>query len=221
LWQSGVDLAYNDCGGKDLAAYYSDIHKKSISHRITGECASAEKSFFAKQGYVTESGVKWVKVAGKGSFAEPDDPKHTEQLLGGTHTSYSRSDFEALWATSTQVLMRICKYCHSTHRYTYLKRYDENGLPPNVDLLKMVKDAWKQFKNNTKNVDFDLFSTFDDALQEKMPWKSINSDYYNVGFPRDSGPDGYVYDQWNVWDTPLHNKHYGQKNVGFYVAMPV
>jgi len=220
LWQSGVDLAYNDCGGKDLAAYYADIHKKSISHRITGECASAEKSFFAKQGYVTESGVEWVKVAGKGSFAEPKNTMHTEQLLGGTHTSYSRSDFEALWAKSTQVLMRHCKYCKSTHRYTYLKRNDQNGLPPNVDLLKIVKDEWKQYENNTAKVDFNLYSTFDDALQEKMPWKTINSDYYDIGFARDSGPDGYVYDQWNVWDKPLHNKHYGQRSVAFYVAMP-
>jgi len=113
-----------------------------------------------------------VKVAGKGSYATPDDPKMTEQFLDGTHTSYSRADFEQLWASSNQILMRQCKYCTSTHRYVYLKRYDENGLPPNVDLLNMVKDAWKQYENNMVGVNFNLFSTYDDALQDKDPWKS-------------------------------------------------
>jgi len=219
LWQARADLVFNDCGGLDLAAKYLNVHNTTISHRITGECATSEQSFLASHGYLQESAVTWVKVAGKGSYAEPDNAMHSEQLLGGSHTSYSRADFEALWATSTQILMRQCKYCTGTHRYAYLKRYDQNGLPPNVDLLKMVKDNWKQHENNTVNVDFDIFSTLDDALQEKMPWKSVNSDYHNVGFARDSGPDGFVYDQWNVWQTPLHNKHYGQRSVAFYVAI--
>jgi len=85
----------------------------------------------------------------------------------------------------------------------------------------MVKDNWHQHENNTVSVDFDLFSTYDDAVQDREPWLSVNSNYENVGFARDSGPDGYVYNQWNVWNEPLHGKHYGQSVVAFYVAMPV
>merc|ERR1711862_18765 len=123
-------------------------------------------------------------------------------------------------AQSNQILMRRCKFCNGSHRYAYLKRHDEDGLPPNVDLLKMVKDNWKQYENNTKHEDFDIYSSYYDAVEGKYPWLSINSDYYNIGFARDSGPDGYVYNQWNVWETPLHNKHYGQRSVAFYVAIP-
>jgi len=220
LWQSEVDLVFNNCGGLDLAEEYSNVHGKSISDRITGDCAAAEESFLTSHGYAADSGFKWVKVAGKGAYAEPNNPDFTEQFHDGSHTSMSRADFEALWADSSQILMRQCKYCTQTHRYAYLKRYDDEGLPPNVDLLKMVKDNWKQHENNTVHEDFEIFSTFDDALQDKEPWLSVNSDYYNMGFPRDSGPDGYVYNQYNVWETPLNNKHYGQTSVAFYVAVP-
>merc|ERR1712174_91870 len=211
LWQSSANLIFDDCDGQDLATKYSNVHSgSSISHRITGQCdGQVEESFFAKEGYTTvqDQSIQWVKVAGKGSYAEPDNEKHTEQFLDGDinpHTSYSREDFEELWATSNQILMRHCKFCTSTHRYVYLKRYDDNGLPSNVDLLKMVKDNWREHENNTVSVDFDLFSTYDDAVQERQPWQSVNSDYYNIGFARDSGPDGYVYNQWNVWNEPLH-----------------
>jgi hypothetical protein len=220
LWQSKVDLVFNDCGGFDLSEHYINVHDKSISHRITGDCAAAEESFLTSHGYTVDSSIQWVKVAGKGAYAEPDNPAFTEQHLDGSHTSMSRNDFEELWDDSIQILMRQCKYCTQTHRYAYIKRYDDDGLPPNVNLLKMVKDEWKWHENNTVNVDFDIFSTLDDALQEKEPWLTVNSDYHNVGFPRDSGPDGYVYNQWNVWETPLHNKHYGQGSVAFYVGIP-
>jgi len=222
LWHASANLTFNDCGGKDLAAEYEGTHNTSISDRITGDCATTEETFLHDKGYAVANSVKWVKVAGKGSYAEADNEKHTEQFSDGNpHTSYSREDFEELWATSNQILMRHCKFCASTHRYVYLKRYDDNGLPSNVDLLKMVKDNWHQHENNTVSVDFDLFSTYDDAVQDREPWLSVNSNYENVGFARDSGPDGYVYNQWNVWNEPLHGKHYGQSVVAFYVAMPV
>merc|ERR1712107_46627 len=225
LWQSSLSLKFNDCEGMDLAEKYKDKHSSqsaTMSHRITGECEAAEDSFLVTNGYrKQEHKVTWVKVAGKGAYAEPDNPKHTEQFLDGTHTSMSREEFEAVWAQSNQILMRQCKFCTGTHRYVYLKRYDDNNLlPPNVDLINMVKDNWKQYASNTVHEDFDLYSSYDDALQEKNPWHFVNSNYYNIGFARDSCPEGYVYNQWNVWETPLHNKHYGQRIIAFYVALP-
>merc|ERR1711983_134406 len=154
----------------------------------TGECAAQEESFLASKGYAAQK-VKWVKMAGKGIYAEPDNEEHTEQIKDGTHTSMSRADFGKVWATSAdQILMRLCLHCTKTHRYAYLKRYDENG------------------------------------LQDKNPWLSISSNSNGYGFPRSSGPDGYVYDQWNAWGVPVKNKKrtlYGQSDVAFYVAVPL
>merc|ERR1719232_2422418 len=102
----------------------------------------------------------------------------------------TRNEFEDLWAISQKILLRRCKYCTQTHQYVYYKRYDdENGLPDNVDILKDVKENWKEYENNNVHEDFDLFSTYDDALQNKHAWETVNSNYYNIGFARDSGPD--------------------------------
>jgi len=225
VWQSAVDLKYNDCGDLDLAAHYLATHNTTISHRITGECAAQEESFLASKGYAAQK-VKWVKIAGKGIYAEPDNEEHTEQIKDGTHTSMSRADFEKVWATSAdQILMRLCLHCTKTHRYAYLKRYDENGLPPNVDILDMIKENWKQYENNIAQEDFKLFSTYDDALQDKNHWLSISTNSNGYGFPRSSGPDGNVYDQWNAWGEPVlknkRKKAYGQSDVAFYVAVPL
>merc|ERR1711862_395448 len=100
------------------------------------------------------------------------------------HTSMSRADFEQLWANSNKVLLRRCKSCSSTHRYIYFKRHDDI-LPPNVDFLNDVKDHWYQYENNIAGVDFDLYSSYDDAIQGKDAWLSINSDYHNIGCCRD------------------------------------
>lgn len=222
LWQSAVDLIFNDCGGLDLAAEYLTTHNTTISHRITGECAATEKSFLASQGFGVQDSVKWVNVAGKGAYAEPDNDKHTEQFLDGTHTSYSRAEFEELWTSSKQILMRLCKYCTATHRYIYIRRYDDDGMPSDVDFLNMVKDNWAESENNKAHENFKLFSTYDDALQDKEAWKTIEFKYKdNIGFPINGGPDGEVHGQWNVWETPWYNKYYGQSSIAFYVATPV
>jgi len=222
LWQSSADLTFNDCGGADLATHYETVHPdKSISNYINGDCAAPTTSFLSeKANLYKDDSVNWVKVAGKGSFAEPDNPKHVEQFHGSTLTSYSREDFEALWANSNQILLRICKNCAHTHQFVYLKRHDTDGLPSNVDLLNDVKSNWFQYENNYVHEDFDLYSTYDDAIQGKYAWQKINSDYGGFGFARDSGPYVFVYNQWNVWETPLHGQWYGQTQVAFYVAMP-
>jgi hypothetical protein len=77
LWQSAVDLVYNDCGGLDLAAEYLSTHNTTISHRITGECSTTNESFLKNKGYAKQKPVQWVKVAGKGSYSEPGNVKHT------------------------------------------------------------------------------------------------------------------------------------------------
>merc|ERR1719445_354208 len=92
----------------------------------------------------------------------------------------TRNEFEELWANSQKILLRRCKYCTQTHQYVYYKRYDENGLPDNVDILYDVKEHWYQYENNTAYEDFDLFSTYDDAVQNKYAWESVNSNYHKL-----------------------------------------
>jgi len=60
-------------------------------------------------------------------------------------------------------------------------------------------------------VDFNLFSSMEDALDDSDPWTYCNYNDYGIGFPRDCGPNGRVHHQWNsVWRN-------GKFNVAFYV----
>lgn len=189
---SRVSITFNDCNNQGLADYYETVHSEdgyTISDRITGECKAAESSFIVDKGFVKQDTVEWVKVAGKGSYAEPS---LSEQLLNGTHSSMTRVEFEELWAKSQKILLRRCKYCQTYYRYVYYKRYDEDGLPPNVDILHDVKEHWYIYENNTWKEDFELYSTFYDALNDQEPWLDVNANYYNIGFARNAGPDGYV-----------------------------
>lgn len=215
LYQSSVDLVYNDCNGDDLATHYSNVHGSSISDRLVGDCEEPVASF-AATGFSKEDPVKWVKVAGKGAYAEHDNPTHTDNDVH--HSSMSREDFEELWKNSNKILLRRCKYCTMTHRYIYYKRYDTDGeLPGNVDLLNVVKKYWHQFENNYHQQDWNLFSTYENAVNDINPWEWINGNDQWVGFPRDSGPKYRVNSNWNTWgDEKMH----GQSNVAFYVAMP-
>jgi len=215
LYQSSVDLVYNDCNGDDLATHYSNVHGNSISDRLVGDCEAPVASF-AATGFSKEDPVNWVKVAGKGAYAEHDNPTHTDNDVH--HSSMSREDFEELWKKSNKILLRRCKFCTMTHRYIYYKRYDTNGdLPANVDLLNVVKKYWYQFENNYHQQDWNLFSTYEDAINDINPWEWINGNDWHVGFPRDSGPKYRVNSNWNTWGD---DKMHGQSNVAFYVAMP-
>ena len=51
--------------------------------------------------------------------------------------------------------------------------------------------------NNLLNVQFALYSTLADAQADQNRWAFCNYDDFNVGFPRDCGPTGFVGGQWN------------------------
>jgi len=220
-----ANISFNDCNGKGLAEHYQEVHSTSISDRID-DCSNFDSSIISTHGFKKEDRVKWIKVAGKGQYAEPNNPKFTEQLNNGELTSMSRADFEDLWAKSSdQLLLRECKFCSPLHKFIYYKRYDTNGLPPNVDLLYDVKEHWSSYENSMWGTDWNLFSTVSDALQDKEAWEVVNFDYKDssnnyIGFPRDSSPyDTYIHNQYNVWDTPVWNHLKGQQHVAFYVGL--
>ena len=55
-------------------------------------------------------------------------------------------------------------------------------------------------KSNTIHKDFDIYSSLDDAKNDKNPWKFCNYDDKGVGFPRDCGPTKLVGNNWIILD---------------------
>merc|ERR1719297_128015 len=152
----GLRLDFNDCDGNDLATHYEAIHSRTISNPVKDGCSRVEKDFIKEKGYTKQNiPVEWVLVAGKGAYG---DTSLSEQIFDGDtrHSSMTREEFEELWDRSEKILLRQCRDCSPLHKAIYYKRYDENGLPPNVDILYDVKEHWQEYENNKWHEDFQL-----------------------------------------------------------------
>ena len=73
-----------------------------------------------------------------------------------------------------------------------------------------------------RDKDFEIFSSYADALARKDPWKYCDYDDPGVGFPRDCGKTGkaparnYGDRQWNTWSC-LGPPRYCGRDVQFYI----
>ena len=65
--------------------------------------------------------------------------------------------------------------------------------------------------SNQLHTDFELYSTYEDALSGDSPWQFCNFDDAGVAFPRDCGPEGPLGGQWNSATRG------GQDSYAFYI----
>ena len=151
-----------------------------------------------------EPTIQWTPVANKGSLYDADGNVDANQ-------------FRTIWASSpNQILYRKCLDCVPSHQDIYYRRFDgDSGLPSDLDLLDTVKNNWFDNPNNIFNVDFKLYSSYADALNDTNSWTFCNFNDPGVGFPRDCGPTGSIGYQWNSFVG-----RGGQTNIGFYVETP-
>jgi len=133
------------------------------------------------------------------------------------HPSVTMEEFNALFEKSpNQIIRRRCFECVFTHRDIYYRRFDPNGVvPADLDILHILKNYWYDIPGNQFHIDFELYSTYEDALNNENAWQFCNFNHANVGFPRDCGPTVRIHNQWNAWE-PVGNNH-GRGNVAFYV----
>ena len=57
-----------------------------------------------------------------------------------------------------------------------------------MDLSDLLRNNWVE-KDNKLSIDFNIYSTYEQALLGVGAWKWCNFDYPGVGFPRDCGID--------------------------------
>eukprot|EP01083_Nonionella_stella_P263575 895219_1 len=90
------------------------------------------------------------------------------------------------------ILKRECIDCTSPfHKEMYYKRITNLNT---FDLYSQMS-VWTSI-NNTLGVDFNLYSTLQDALTDATPWTHCNYDDIRVGAFRDCGPTGIVAINW-------------------------
>jgi len=131
--------------------------------------------------------------------------------------SISNSEFLLLLSQSpNRIIRRQCSNCTVTHQEIYYKRItdapsnprDFNGLVP-TDFLDLFLNNWFSVPNNTLNTDFELYSTYSDALNGKNRWEVCNYDRSTIGFPRDCAPksDSISFKQWTSF---IGSRRYGE-----------
>jgi len=191
LEMTNLDLSFGDCDGKDLAEYYTDRfgnEGKDISDRIVGECPATPASLL-KRFYKRRENTDWSPIVGKGMFtyfARDSDEfrmQVNEPIGDDNHL---------------RIIRRKCASCDNSHKEIFYKRL--KPVPEEIDLLDILMNNWFNIAGNTWHEDFELYSSYQDALNGSNPWTWCNFNDRNVGFPRDCGPTGRVNYNWNAYN---------------------
>jgi len=207
------EVSYSTCD-TDFISHYTSMStteesEKLQSKHIVDECSDVNDDFmnikFYKSGpvevFVDES--EWEIVIGQGSMYSPP---------------IRESDLRGLLNESTnKIIRRICLLCDPTHKDIYYKRITDLPLPDNHDFLDLLMNNWYDTPDNVLNVDFELYSTYVDALEGANKWTFCNYGDEQVGFPRDCGPTRKVNHNWNTYirsnSKTHHHAFFVEKNV--------
>ena len=104
------------------------------------------------------------------------------------------NDFNTMfWKSRHHIVKRTCVGCTTTHKEIFYKRLTNVDT---FDVASVMYQTWTS-GNNLIGTDFQLYSTFEDALEDTNPWTFCNYDEDGTGFPRECGPSGRARNQWN------------------------
>lgn len=124
---------------------------------------------------------------------------------------------QMFWNSAEHILKRECTGCADSHQEIYYKRLT---MLDSFDLYSST--AYWQSQNNNITLDFNLYSTLADALNDTNRWTFCN---YNdvvasdssgeVGMFRDCGQNGKVDWQWTSRSYSVHGG--GAKPSSFFI----
>ena len=216
-----VDINFNACRGvrrnNDLYEFYrrlrdegraseeefETLKKTVVGH---GQCPNVIRNLFFEKGYEVDTSEPegWTQVYGKGPFTEQE----SKPALWDIGSPYVKQDGSS--SSPIFYIMRKCVDCILSHKTIIYKRL--TPLPEDLNVEALFLYYWTDTPGNTRGVDFDLFSSMEDALAGTEPWQFCNFNHYGVGFPRDCGPTRRVHSQWvsSLWNN-------GRTDVAFYV----
>ena len=174
----------------------SSAELKQLEKRIVGkdncEASLSQEWFLQKGTYWWDYDIdKWTPFAGKDAYYEHFGMGSKEEFVS------------LLDSSPNKIVRRICRQCWETHRDIYYKRI--NPVPTTLDLYDNLLNNWFSV-DNTLNVDFELYSSYEDALAGQNKWTFCNYDDEGVGFPRDCGPEGYIPSNWASFSPEKRGK---------------
>jgi len=207
-----VDIDFNACKASqnnNLQRFYERLLNEGRVSRakydkfretIVGDnqCSAAIEDLFFQKGYKPEAEEYegWTQLYGRGSMI----------------SSKTNPD---LWKTIDKgsYIRRICKSCsRDSHKDITYKRLTSKG---EIDFMDLFLSNWRSDPSgdgkNIRGSDFNLFSSYENAKNNKSPWKYCNYNSGGVGFPRDCGPYSYNNHEWNSM------RNGGETDFAFYI----
>jgi hypothetical protein len=209
------DVSYSACDTSFIEHYRSMADEEEVeeleSDHIVGSCEDANEDFMnnkfyvegSRPDYVDES--KWATVFGQGYMYYPPIKESTLR--------------EYLDESPNHIIRRKCLWCTDSHKDIYYKRLTELPPPEKLDLLDLFMNNWYSSPDNVLGTDFELYSSYEDALSRTGNWTYCNYNQEQIGFPRECGPTGRVSNNWNSnvrSSRPWQTRHYS-----FYVEKSV
>jgi hypothetical protein len=128
----------------------------------------------------------WAIVFAKGSYGNADGLNNLQTIDVG-----SANFLSTFLASPNRIAKRLCSGCAATHQEVYYKRITNTA---SYNPYAVLIDAWLQ-TDNSLNTDFELYSTYEDAIDGQNKWNYCNY-HATVAFPRDCGPTIAVGSQW-------------------------
>ena len=208
-----IEIDFNSCRGKfnennDLWYYFLRLQdegkvtadqKHALNKYLVNDynCKMAYDYHMSTKGLIPgyqEDTTQWLQFAGRDSmyFSGIDAISFRELFAEADH----------------KIIHRVCATCLDSHKHIYYKRLTD--VPNTMNLLHVLKNSWIS-TNNAFNVDFELYSSFEDAIAGQNRWTFCNFNS-GRGFPYECGPTGKVTWQWSRFHWA-----YGRTDVGFYM----
>ena len=238
---NAVDIVYGDCADTDLATQFKANHvgdnatRELINDHLVGDggCSQDLEDYLNDEQFLHEGtnptkyfivdSEKWSDlVVGKGTRFQPpaiEPAKADGDFRDLLNAGCEEENGDARYC----IIRRVCDSCSAvSHRDIYYKRLTElpksgtNTTAGEVYFLNLLMNQWVSQDNNMDDGDFQLFSTYDDALNGTNAWTYCNYNHINVGFPYYCGPKGAVYHEWNSY---VRGGGYAGHH-GFYVELP-
>jgi len=113
------------------------------------------------------------------------------------------------------IIYRACESCVSTHKKIFYRRL--TTVPDELNLQDNVLYSSRKVTGNVWDVDFSLHSTYEDALNNKNPWKCPGDTFiYSDTFYGRCSPDGTRVDN----QRSRFNSNSDKNHVAYFVNKP-
>ena len=158
-----------------------DRHEILTSHNCPGQVAIFKDLIDSEK----KEKNKWIPLFSRGTYGD--------QALSGrvfNQKIYSMADQSP---NKMPIIKRDCAECVGSHKEIYYKRRTSTK---SANYYHNLLLTWTDSQNKMHK-DFDIYSSLDDAVNNRNPWMWCNFNDGGVAFPRDCGPRRHTGGQWS------------------------